>query len=239
VVVHDVEQGSPEWLELRLGMPTSSEFHKIITPAGKVSSQREKYMARLIAEELLGESFESLDGLAWIEHGKLMEPKAAEAYEFENLCTTRKVGFVTSDNGLWGSSPDRLIDRNGVLEIKCPAPINHVYYDIMGFGGDYRVQVQGQMMICEAEHAVRYSWHKRMPSVTTKSPRDDRFIRDLREALELFSEQKARHLERLRSAGVYLKSKKPPSPVDSAYDGSLADWLITGGDELQNPMTAG
>jgi hypothetical protein len=41
MITHDVTQGSPEWLEARLGIPTASEFDKIITPTGKPSTQYE------------------------------------------------------------------------------------------------------------------------------------------------------------------------------------------------------
>ena len=34
MIIHEVEQGSGDWLKLRLGIPTASEFDKIITPTG-------------------------------------------------------------------------------------------------------------------------------------------------------------------------------------------------------------
>jgi len=37
VIIHEVEQNTPEWLTLRLGIPTASMFDKIVTPAGKFS----------------------------------------------------------------------------------------------------------------------------------------------------------------------------------------------------------
>src|SRR5512142_2020977 len=72
--IHDVAQRSPEWHALRLGKPTASEFHKIITPkTGKLSSQARKFACRLIAERLLSEPLDLLDGIAAIEHGRAME----------------------------------------------------------------------------------------------------------------------------------------------------------------------
>ena len=40
VLIHQVEQGTPEWFAVRLGIPTASNFAKIITSTGKVPSER-------------------------------------------------------------------------------------------------------------------------------------------------------------------------------------------------------
>ena len=49
-----VQQGSAQWYELRVGRPTSSNFHKIVTGKGEPSKQAIKYLYRLVAERLLG-----------------------------------------------------------------------------------------------------------------------------------------------------------------------------------------
>ena len=49
-VFHDVAQYSEEYDRLRLGIPTSSNFHKIITPQGKPSKQWREYACVLIAD---------------------------------------------------------------------------------------------------------------------------------------------------------------------------------------------
>ncbi len=50
----DVEQDTEAWRQLRLGIPTSSEFHKIITPAErKRSTQWEDFACDLLAERKL------------------------------------------------------------------------------------------------------------------------------------------------------------------------------------------
>ena len=40
MIVLDHDQGSIEWIEARLGIPTASEFSRIITPTGKLSKLR-------------------------------------------------------------------------------------------------------------------------------------------------------------------------------------------------------
>ena len=52
-IYHDVAQYSEAHDRLKLGIPTSSNFHKIITPQGKPSKQWREYACLLIAERLL------------------------------------------------------------------------------------------------------------------------------------------------------------------------------------------
>jgi hypothetical protein len=49
----NVAQYSEEYDRLKLGIPTSSHFHKVITPQGKPSKQWREYACVLIAERIL------------------------------------------------------------------------------------------------------------------------------------------------------------------------------------------
>ena len=55
---HACEQYSDDWFRLRLGIPTASQFHNIVTPLGRPTDNRErrKYMLRLVAERLLSDA---------------------------------------------------------------------------------------------------------------------------------------------------------------------------------------
>ena len=57
-IFHDVAQYSEAYDRLKLGIPTSSNFHKIITPQGKPSKQWREYACVLIAERLLQRKIE-------------------------------------------------------------------------------------------------------------------------------------------------------------------------------------
>jgi hypothetical protein len=43
-------QGSDEWLQARVGVVTASNFSKVFTTAGKLSTSREGLINQLIAE---------------------------------------------------------------------------------------------------------------------------------------------------------------------------------------------
>src|SRR5215472_9305133 len=140
-----VAQGSGEWAKLRLGIPTASNFHRIVTPTGKLSAQARKYAYRLIAERLLNETFDSLETIEHIARGKELEPAAARMYEFMQGAETATCGLLLTDNRRIGACPDRLLlDRPGAVELKCPAATTHIEYMLEGFGLDYIPQVQGQ-----------------------------------------------------------------------------------------------
>lgn len=201
-------QGSPEWLQARLGIPSASEFKKIITKTGKLSSQAEGYAHQLIAEELLGEPIKDLSNLYWIERGKMLEPDAVEAYEAETFNQTVPIGFITNDEGTLGCSPDRLVKSGGLLEIKCPAPQTHVGYGVDGFDEDYKPQVQGQLYVTGLEWSEWFSYHPDFPPVLMRIERDEKYIDALAESLLQFVEMKKDLIEKLKAKGFIRKQDR-------------------------------
>jgi hypothetical protein len=202
----ECEQGTPEWLDARLGIPTASQFHRIITAAkGDLSKQARKYAYELVAETVLGTPLESAIGnLEWVARGKLLEPHAVQQYEFSNDIETRAVGFVTNDAGTIGCSPDRLIvGQRAGMEIKCPAPATHVGYLIDGPGEDYRQQVQGTIALCEAEWWDFYSYHDGMPPVLLRTYRDEPYIAKMVAALAEFLTMRDEMLVKVRASGFF------------------------------------
>lgn len=192
MIVHDVEQGTVAWKELRAGIPTSSEFSKILTPTGKPSKSQDGYMHHLIAERLTGRALDC-EVISWdMERGSRMEQEAVDFYEMKQDTDTTEVGFITTDDGRIGTSPDRLVGDDGLLEIKCPKESVHVGY-LLGRGADakYRPQIMGQLWIAEREYVDILSYHPEMPEALVRVERDDKYIKDLAGAVRSFSD----HLE--------------------------------------------
>lgn len=186
MIIHDVEQGSPEWLALRAGIPTASRFDEILTPTGKPSTQAEKYMLELLAEWLSGEPAETYQN-DWMKRGTELEPEARNYYAFTTDAEIRQVGFITRDDGLVGASPDALVNDDGLSEIKCPAPHTHVAY-LLGekLATKYIPQVQGQLWIAERDWCDWISYHPKMQPCIVRTHRDELFITSLRVALDAF-----------------------------------------------------
>lgn len=209
MIHHRVDQGSPEWISLRLGIPTASMFHRIITPAKlQYSSQARGYMFWLIAERLLNRQLDSLQNLEWIARGKELEPEAVRAYEFQHDVQTEPCGFLTTDDGRIGATPDRLlIGQAAAVELKCPAPQTHIEYMIDGFGSDYIVQVQGQMLVGELEFVDRWSYHPELPPHPQRTYRDERVIGALRDGLSRFLDEYDLCLESVKARGFFEHRK--------------------------------
>ena len=68
MICHDVEQGTTPLLELRAGIPTSSEFSRFLTPSGKLSTAAKGYMFELLAERLMGHPVTTFINI-WRERG--------------------------------------------------------------------------------------------------------------------------------------------------------------------------
>ena len=206
MIIHDMPQGSPEWFRVRIGIPTASQAHRIVTPTGKLSKSSRTYAFRLVAETLLGHSLEAQEETEWMERGRMLESEAVGLYEFHTDVETRKVGFVTTDSGRIGASPDRLlIGQNGAVEIKCPAPQTHIGYMIDGFGLDYIPQVQCQMLVGEFDFVDRVAYHPELPPVIQRTYRDAEYIATLGAALTEFADMLERMLERVRASGYFAE----------------------------------
>lgn len=195
MIVHNVKQGTDAWIALRAGIPTTSCFDRIVTAGGKKgipssSSQADSYMHHLLAERILGQAIDGFKS-QWMERGSELEVRAVAAYELENECDTEKIGFVTTDDGLIGCSPDRFIvgQSRGQVEAKAPAPHTHVSYMLSATGAEteYKVQLQGQLWVCERDWVDIVSYHPDMPLALFRVNRDEEFIKELTVRVRAFS----------------------------------------------------
>jgi hypothetical protein len=228
---HAVEPGSDDWLDKRKGIPCTSGFQNIVTPLGARTSgkRRVDYMNRLIAERLLGYSMESTFETIWTLRGRELEPQAARAFADEYMVTLEPGGFITTDDGRAGCSPDRLVRsqrgrgppyklREG-LELKCPAPWTQVGYLLQGGVSEhYRQQVQGQLFVGEFDVMHLWSFHPQMPPAYVVTVRDAKFIARLAEELDLFCDQLDAETEKARKLGVFTPGREPPASAGRTLD---------------------
>lgn len=189
MIIHDCIQGSQDWLALRSGIPTSSDFSRLITPkTGKASEQCVDYMFTLLAERLMGHPCEEFIS-HWMDRGSQLESEAVRFYELQVDMDTEKIGFITNDAGSIGTSPDRSVGDVGLLEIKVPKEHTHVGYLLnRGIDSKYYPQVQGQMWVAEKEFVDVLSYHPEMPPALIRVERDDKFIAMLATVVTKFSE---------------------------------------------------
>lgn len=191
------EQGTPEWLASRLGCPSGSGFDKLITAAGKPSTQAEGYINQLIAEILTGETTYVHVNEA-MQRGTELEPMARDFYELASGNTVNETGFCLHDTLQCGVSPDGLIEGGG-LEIKCPQPGTHVAYRRAGIlPTKYKQQVMGCMWITDRQWWDFMSYHESMPALIVRVERDDDYIALLADEVSKAVETIQSEVNRLR-----------------------------------------
>lgn len=204
----DMEQGSVEWSLVRMGIPTASNFDRILTPTGKPSAQAADYLRDLIAERMLGAPIDA-PKTAWMQRGNELEGEAICFYEFERDVAIERVGFLMDDAGTRGASPDGMVGDDGLVEIKCPSPSVHVGY-LLGRGVDkaYFSQIQGQLLVSGRAWTDIVSYHPlvhRLPPAIVRVERDEDYIAKLSVALDEFAALLRRECEHLAELGYDIK----------------------------------
>ena len=150
-IIDTMEQGTEEWLALRLGKVTASKVKDVLTKGrGNAQSKTaETYMMELIAEKLTGQSkpFFENDSMRW---GTETEPQARAMYEVNNdFVSVREVAFIEHSEFV-GVSPDGLIGEDGLLEIKCPNTTTQLKRALSDdYSADYKAQIQMQLWVAD------------------------------------------------------------------------------------------
>jgi hypothetical protein len=112
ITYHEVEQGSDEWKELRAGKYTGSNADKLL-----------KHGAIEYSLTASG----SFNGNFWTKRGHILELEAIELYEAIKGVRVDRDGFVTNSKfDRCGYSPDGVVDRKILIEIKCFDVKNHL-----------------------------------------------------------------------------------------------------------------
>ena len=178
----DMEQGSQEWWDARLGNPTASRFHRIIAPKTlKASTAQEKLLDELLAEWMLGYSLDSWEGPTYLEaegwgsfaqRGKSLEERAREWYELTEGVDVEPVGHILHDTRRVGVSPDGLVGEAGMVEIKCRSAAVHVGV-LRGGDAASVLQVQGGLWIAERDWCDVVAYHPSLKPSVTRVWRDD------------------------------------------------------------------
>jgi hypothetical protein len=189
-------QGTPEWWEAKKGIPSASNFDRILTAKTlKPSAQQDDFICELIADTIcqlpnyFTEQGKPVNSYA-IQAGIDREPAARRWFELEANLTVRQVMLCKSDDERFACSPDGLVTHDGQivggLELKCPLPKTHVQY-LMGNGlpAEYRAQVHGSLIVTGLPLWFFMSYTPPLPPLLVKVEPDD-FTMKLREELDRF-----------------------------------------------------
>jgi len=214
---HAVEQNSPEWLALRTGRPTASEFAKVMAKGR--GATRATYMRTLAGERITGDHHEGHSN-AHMQRGHDMEDELRRGYAFRENVDPTPAGFVTL--GRYGASPDSLVGADGLLEVKSKAP--HLLVDVVRKGDEsadwyppeHRAQIQGQLYVTGRKWCdLVVGWidsRNRDLIWTRRVLRDDEYISDMVEQLDSFVADLDALVERVRRCLGLTESDDPRWP---------------------------
>ena len=186
----DVIQGSPEWFECRMGIPTASMFKEVMSkkgPRGGIPKGRQTYMYKLAGEIFSGEPMESYsnDNMA---RGRERETEARDLYSFLRNIEPTKVGFVR--NGNCGASPDAQIGDSGLWENKDAMPhIQIVRLLASELPPEHKAQCQGQLMVCQREWVDFMSYSRGLPPLIIRVERDEPYIAAMKIDIDEFVDE--------------------------------------------------
>ena len=197
MVILECEQYSEEWFTLRAGIPTASNFDKIVTTKGEPSKSAKNYLYQLAGEQITGVKTETYQN-AIMQRGLEMEAEAKDLFRFA-LGEVKEVGLIYPDEQKkYSCSPDGLLEDAG-LEIKCPLIHTQVSYLLLNkLPTDYIQQVQGSMLITGFKKWWFMSYYPGLPPLMLEIHRDDVFIEKLKKELDSFVNELVQITHRLK-----------------------------------------
>ena len=197
-IIKGIEQGSPEWMVLRIGKIGGSRVADLLTEGrgGAESLTRKKYKNELIRERLTGKKLDTYKTPA-MQRGIDLEPMARAWYEVKYNTFVDQVAIVLHPT-IEGAqcSPDGLVEAtNSLIEIKIPNPENHL--DNILTGGkqleQYYDQVQWQLACMpEKEFCDLISFDPELTGLegfVKRIYRDDEYIKMMEDKVILFLQE--------------------------------------------------
>jgi putative phage-type endonuclease len=184
-----IEQGSPEWMALRVGKVTASKITDVMSKPTLLGYQN--YMADLIAERLTGQKADSYTNAA-MQWGIDKEPQARVEYEIKTGSLVEQVAFVDHPTiQMFGCSPDGYVGEEGLIEIKCPNTSTHIDYIRQDKAPTkYVPQMQCQMAVTGRKWCDFVSFDPRLPDglqlFIVRLDRDDEYISKMESVVQEF-----------------------------------------------------
>lgn len=181
------DQYSPDWWRVRRGVPTASRFGSILTTKTmKLAAAHDTYINELIGD-LFDLEYGQKDDVAnaAMRRGTRMEPEARSFYEMESNCDVKQIGFLTTDDGRFGCSPDGMIE-GGTLELKNPSAHTHVgWIREGGLPDEHKAQCHGALIVSGLDFCDFMSYYPGLPPLLVRVTPDE-YTAKLRAALDEF-----------------------------------------------------
>lgn len=203
MIHHDYEQGSEQWLSVRKGCITGSRFKdcRDKLKGGQPSKACLAYAMDTARERVGGNAPAKFQNAA-MRTGTEQEPLARLAYERRTGYLVEEVGFFTTEDGLYGLSPDGLIDDDGVLEIKTMVSSDTLFTAVAdGDVSEYMDQCLGYLWLLGRQWVDLVLWVPDLNHMVIKRiTRDENAIEALEADLIAFARLVKSYEDTLRAA---------------------------------------
>lgn len=197
-----MEQRTDEWHLARLGKVTASRISDVMMKPTTAGYQN--YRSQLVCERLTGRQTQSFQSAAML-HGTETEPQARAMYMLESGNAVTETGLVDHSDWSWcAASPDGLIGTDGLVEIKCPQPTEHIRTLTGGaIQAKYIKQMQWQMFCTDRDWCDFVTFSPDLPDglqihITTVQ-RDDAAISEICDHVRPFLDSVEALTEQLRT----------------------------------------
>lgn len=188
MIIHEMQQGSEEWFQIKLGKFGGGSAHLFLTDgnsAGGIGAGLRKAIVAKASEIITGESTKPEFSNEQTERGLALEPIARQWYENQYFETVREVGFVERSFAA-GCSPDGLVGDRGGIEIKCPKNENFIAHLL---GGDkvprsYYAQIQWSLFITGREWWDYVVYNRMFTPTCQRIYRDEELIKSFESKLK-------------------------------------------------------
>lgn len=167
-----MEQGSEAWHQAKCGIPSASNFSKVLAK-GKGLTRR-KYLYTLAGERITDTPAEGYNN-AHMERGKEMEAEARDHYEFTTGSAVEQIGLMLNHGAAY--SPDGLVGDDGLVEFKSMTPsvlIEHIELDRLP--PEHVAQCQGGLWVSGRKWLDYRGYWPAMPTLAFRVERDEEYI---------------------------------------------------------------
>jgi len=169
MIFHDIEQNTDEWMNLRKRKFTASSFKDLFMKETTATYQDAIY--KVVFERLTDETPESFSN-DWMQRGHNLEAEAREWYELESYNKTHNGGFFEFNEWI-GASPDGLVGKDGLVEIKCPKYSTLIRYLLdKKLPTIYEWQIHGQLWVADKQFCDFVAYHPKLTPLVIRIQRD-------------------------------------------------------------------
>jgi hypothetical protein len=179
--IHNVIQGSEDWLKLRTQYFTGSALGEWLLDGDRTKTSRKAWSNAIWAKlgELSQDDEPNFPNWA-MKRGTELEPQARAAYEAHTGFTVTEVGFISHDCEGFGVSPDGLVPTHCPvgwshgLELKCPVARTMLrWLDAGTLPDEHKLQVHASMAASGLQRWDFFAWHPELVPLHLIVERDE------------------------------------------------------------------